>query len=113
MKINQVFQGEIAVLMLSGRFLGGIDHDHFMERIKSLVAEGHVDLLLDMTELQYVDSTGVGSIFAGWTTLKKNSGRLKICSIPSRVDNVLEYTKINLLLDTYETSAEALASFGK
>lgn len=113
MNINQAFHGEVAVLALSGKFIGGIDYEHFMDRIKSLVADGHVDVLLDMAEVKYVDSTGVGSIVAGLTTLKKNSGRLKICSIPSRVDNVLELTKIKLLLDTYDTTAEALASFGQ
>ena len=111
MHIHQTIEGDVVVLAISGKFLGGAYHEHFMGRIRSLVTEGHVDVLLDLTKVQYVDSTGLGSIVSGLTTLKKNSGHLKICSVPDRVDNILEITKMKLVLETFDTCEEALASF--
>jgi anti-sigma B factor antagonist len=111
MHIKRMMQGDVVVLAMTGKFIGGIDHEQFTAEIKSLVADGHVDVVLDMEKVTFVDSTGLGSLVAGMSTLKKSAGRMAVCCVPDRVDIVLEMTKLKLVFDTYETSEQALASF--
>lgn len=111
MHFKQTFHDDVAVLALSGKFLGGIDHDHFLGEIKALITDGHVDVLVDLTDVQYVDSTGLGSLVAGLATLRKSGGRLKICGSSERVEDVLIMTRLQLVLETHRTRDEALEAF--
>lgn len=111
LNIKQNAEGEVVVLALSGKIMGGPDHERFMGEIKTLVADGHVDVLLDMSKVTWVNSTGLGILVSGFHTLKKNGGRLKICSVSDRIDNILNVTQLKLVFDTYVTCEEALASF--
>jgi anti-sigma B factor antagonist len=113
LNFKQTVQGDVVVLALSGKFIGGLDHEHFVAEIKNLIADGHVDVLVDMSAVKYVDSTGLGSLVSGFTTLKKNNGRLKICGTSDRVEDLLMMTRLKLVLDTYGTCEEALASFSR
>lgn len=113
MNIKQNAQGEVVVLALSGKIMGGPDHERFLGEVKSLVADGHVDVLIDMSKVSWVNSTGLGILVSGYHTLKKNGGRLKICSVSDRIDNILNVTQLKLVFETYATCEEALASFGE
>lgn len=113
MHFKQSFNGDIAVLALNGKFIGGIDHERFLAEIKALITDGHVDVLVDLSAVQYVDSTGLGSLVAGLATLRKNGGRLKICGTSSRVEDVLMMTRLQLVLEAHPTCEEALAAFGR
>jgi anti-sigma B factor antagonist len=111
MKVKRIPHDQVMVLEVSGKIMGGPDHERFMGEIKTLVADGHVDVLLDMSKVTWVNSTGLGILVSGFHTLKKNGGRLKICSVSDRIDNILNVTQLKLVFDTYVTCEEALASF--
>lgn len=112
MRFKQLFEGDVVVLALSGKFIGGIDHEHFLSEIKALINDGHVDVLVDLSDVQYVDSTGLGSLVAGLATLRKSGGRMKICGSSERVEDVLIMTRLQLVLEAHRTREEALAAFG-
>ena len=111
MKIKQSTSGEVVILSLSGKIMGGPDHEKFMNEVKTLISEGHVDVLLDMSGVSWVNSTGLGILVSGFHTLKKNSGCLKICKVSDRIDNILNVTQLKLVFETFETVEEGLASF--
>lgn len=113
MNIKQSPQGDIMVLNLSGKIMGGPDHEKFQSEIKSLITAGHVDILLDMHKVSWVNSTGLGILVSAYHTLKKNGGQLKICQVSDRIDNILNVTQLKLVFDTYENCEEALASFNQ
>ena len=113
MHFRQTFHGEVAVLALNGKFLGGIDHERFLGEIKALITDGHVDVLVDLSAVEYVDSTGLGSLVAGLATLRKSGGRLKICGSSTRVEDVLMMTRLQLVLEAHRTCEEALAAFAR
>ncbi len=111
MNIKQSIKGDVTVLNLSGKIMGGPDHEKFMTEIKTLIADGQVDVLLDMRKVSWVNSTGLGILVSGYHTLKKNGGRLKICQVSDRIDNILNVTQLKLVFETFDNCEEALASF--
>ena len=111
MNIKQNPIGEVMVLNLSGKIMGGPDHEKFQTEIKSLVSDGHVDILLNMSRVNWVNSTGLGILVSAYHTLKKNGGQLKICEVSDRIDNILNVTQLKLVFETFDSCDEALASF--
>ncbi len=111
MNINQNPMGDVMVLNLSGKIMGGPDHEKFQSEIKSLISDGHVDILLNMSRVNWVNSTGLGILVSAFHTLKKNGGQLKICEVSDRIDNILNVTQLKLVFETFDDCDEALASF--
>ena len=113
MNIKQSPKGDIMVLNLSGKIMGGPDHEKFQTEIKTLISAGHVDILLDMSKVNWVNSTGLGILVSAYHTLKKNGGQLKICQVSDRIDNILNVTQLKLVFETFDSCDEALASFAQ
>jgi anti-sigma B factor antagonist len=112
LKIKQKAEGDVMVLFLSGKIMGGPDYERFHSEIKTLVKEGHVDILLNLSKVNWINSTGLGLLVSAYTTLQKNGGTLKICEVSERIDNILNVTQLKLVFETFESCDEALASFG-
>ena len=113
MKIKQAIQGDVMILSVSGKIMGGPDHEKFQGEIKELIAAGHVDVLLNMSKVSWVNSTGLGILVSAFHTMKKNGGRMKICEVNDRIDNILNVAQLKLVFETYEKCDEAMASFGQ
>jgi anti-sigma B factor antagonist len=111
LNIKQNLKDDIMILMLSGKIMGGPDHDKFQSEIKTLISDGHVDILLDMHKVNWVNSTGLGILVSAYHTLKKNGGQLKICQVSDRIDNILNVTQLKLVFETFDNCEDALASF--
>lgn len=99
------------VLDLSGKIMGGDDFELFNNSIKELVNEGHVDILLNMSKVKWINSTGLGLMVSAYTSLVKNGGRMKIAEVSDRIDNILHVTQLELIFETFEKEEDALASF--
>jgi anti-sigma B factor antagonist len=94
LKIKQKAEGDVMVLFLSGKIMGGPDYERFH------------------SEVNWINSTGLGLLVSAYTTLQKNGGTLKICEVSERIDNILNVTQLKLVFETFESCDEALASFG-
>jgi len=112
-KIKQKREGDVMVLHLSGKIMGGPDHEKFHTEVKTLIKEGSIDILLNMSKVNWINSTGLGVLVSAFHTLKKNGGQLKIAEVSERIDNILNVTQLKLVFETFETSAEGLASFAQ
>ena len=111
MKIKQKAEGDVMVLHLSGKIMGGPDYERFHTEVKNLIHDGFVDILLNMEKVTWINSTGLGLLVSAYHTLKKNGGQLKICQVNERIDNILNVTQLKLVFQTYEDCGKALASF--
>lgn len=111
MKIKQRQSGDVTILDLSGKIMGGDDFDLFNGTIKQLVAEGRADILLNMGKVKWINSTGLGLMVSAYTTLVKNGGRMKICEVSERIDNILHVTQLELIFETFPREDEALSTF--
>ncbi len=110
MKISEKAHGDVMVLQLTGKIMGGPDHDLFHSQIKTLINEGYADVVLNMAKINWINSTGLGVLVSGYHTVKKNGGHMKICAVSDRIDNILNVTQLKLVFETYDTEKEALAS---
>jgi anti-sigma B factor antagonist len=113
LKIKSKAEGDVMVLFLSGKIMGGPDHEKFHTEIKTLIKEGYVDILLNMSKVNWINSTGLGVLVSAFHTLKKEGGQLKICEVSERIDNILNVTQLKLVFETFDECQKALASFDK
>lgn len=111
MEIKKEPQGEVMVLSLSGKIMGGPDYELFHSEIKTLIKEGYADILLNMSRVSWINSTGLGILVSAYHTLKKNGGAMKICEVSPRIDNILNVTQLKLVFETYDSQKDALAAF--
>lgn len=111
MKIKHREKGDVTVLDLSGKIMGGDDFDLFDGTIKSMVSEGKIDILLNMSKVKWINSTGLGLMVSAYTSLVKNGGRMKVCEVSDRIDNILQVTQLGLVFESFDKEDDALASF--
>ncbi len=113
MNIKRKVQEDVIVLQLSGKIMGGPDYEKFHSEIKSLINEGFIDILLDFSKVAWINSTGIGLLVTGYHTLKRNGGRMKVCSVGPRVESIIMVTQLDRVFEVFASCEEALASFAE
>jgi len=101
----------VTVLDLSGKIVLGEGDVHIRDRIKDLLADGQRRILLNLADVTYIDSAGLGTMISAYATVKREKGQLKLMNVTTRVKDLLAITKLITVFDTYDSEAEALASF--
>ncbi len=111
MKIKQNPQDEVMVLELSGKIMGGPDFDKFKDEIAKVVEGGFKKVVLDLSGVPWINSTGLGILITGYHSIKAADGQLKICSVKERVLSIFYISQLENIFDVFETREEAIASF--
>jgi anti-sigma B factor antagonist len=111
MNIKESTVGNAHVLELKGELLGGPDMAEFSTKIKSLLAGGKKNLVVDLSKVTYVNSSGIGMLIAGYTSAKTAGGSLKIAGAEKSISNTFVLTTLVKVFETHDTAAEAAASF--
>jgi len=101
------------VLTLSGKILGGEDHELIKSEIRAVLDQGHPDIVLDFTDVPWLSSNGVGVLVSAHTTVQRYHGRLKLCNLKERDVSVLDVTRLLPVFDIHESVQEAVASFSQ
>lgn len=103
----------VTVAALDGRIVLGEESNALREKIKGLVAEGKKKLVLNMDNVTFIDSAGLGTLVASHHSAKAQGASLKLCHLGTKFQEVLQITKLMTIFDVYNTEAEAVASFSK
>lgn len=111
MKIKERSRDGVAVLELSGKIMGGPDAELFSSTLKSLIHEGIPRVVVDLSKVTWVNSTGLGILISGYTTLKRNDGEMKLLNVSDRIESIFMVTKLHTVFETYKDEDEAIASF--
>ena len=111
MDIEERSVGEVMILDLKGKLTIGEGDELLKDKINSLIQQGHRKLLLNLEDVPYVDSAGLGEIVRTYTTVSRQGGNLKMLNLTKRIQDLLAITKLLTVFDTYESEPEALASF--
>jgi anti-sigma B factor antagonist len=109
--INTRQVGDVTVIDAAGRITLGEGSTTFRDTIKELVAKGDKKLLLNLSEVSYIDSSGIGELVSGFTTVSNGGGKLKLLGLTKRVQDLLQITKLYTVFEVFEDEAAALGSF--
>jgi anti-sigma B factor antagonist len=111
MTIRQREIGDVVVLDIDGKIMGGVDSELFQETIQSLIDSGKRKVLVNLENVKWVNSTGLGVLIAGYSALQKSGGRLKLLQVSERVEGLLNITKLSTIFESYQGEDEAVESF--
>jgi anti-sigma B factor antagonist len=113
MDIKERVVDGVSVLDISGKIVLGEGDGQVRDRIKDLLADGQRKILLNLGDVTYIDSAGLGALISSYTTTKREGGNLRLMNLTKRIQDLLAITKLITVFDTYDTEAEALDSFSK
>jgi len=111
MKIEKRKKGDVLILDLKGKILIGDGIDELRGSINSTIKENETKILLNFSEVPYLDSTGLGEVVRSYTSIKKEGGTVKIVNLTNKVKDLLSVTKLITVFDTFEDEEKAVASF--
>ncbi|MBK5290115.1 MAG: STAS domain-containing protein [Acidobacteriia bacterium] len=103
--------GDVTVIDANGRITLGEGSTTFRELIKELLAAGNKKILINMADITYIDSSGIGELVSSYTTTTNAAGALKLLSLGKRVKDLLQITKLYTVFETFEDEAAAVGSF--
>ncbi len=112
MRISERMIGNVVIVDVSGKItLGDMGDAQLKDKMRSLVQQGHKNVLLNLGDVPYVDSAGLGEIVQAYATVNKNGGSLKLVNTTKRIKDLLSITKLLTVFDTFDSEAEAVTSF--
>jgi anti-sigma B factor antagonist len=102
----------IIVVDCAGRIIFGEETSELRDQVKGLISEG-ARVVLNLGEVNYIDSGGLGTLVALYTSAQSAGGAIKLARLTRRVGDLLQVTKLLTVFEVYETEEEAVESFRK
>jgi anti-sigma B factor antagonist len=103
----------VTVLALDGRIVLGEETSTLREKVKSLLGEGKKNIVLNLNNVTLIDSSGLGALVAAYSSAKSGGASLRLSNLGSRVDELLQITKLYTVFEVSETEADALRALAK
>ncbi|HEX4771562.1 MAG TPA: STAS domain-containing protein [Bryobacteraceae bacterium] len=103
--------GDVTVIDAAGRITLGEGASAFRDRIRELASSGDKKILLNLAEVSYIDSSGIGELVSGFTTVTGDGGQLKLVGLSKRIKDLLQITKLYTVFDVHDDEAAAVRSF--
>ena len=111
MKIKTSEKYEAVVVDLKGNVMGGDDTKDFNDLLHKLIDEDKKKIVLDLSDVKFMNSSGLGMLISGLTTMKKNDGFLKLAGATEKIESLLIITKLITIFESYDSVDEAVKSF--
>ena len=103
----------ITVVDLSGRITLGEGSVVLRDTIRDLVGKGNKKILLNLGDVTYIDSSGIGELVSAFTTVRNQGGELKLLNLTKKVHDLLQITKLYTVFDVKDDEATAISAFAK
>jgi anti-sigma B factor antagonist len=101
----------ITVVDVSGRITLGEGSAMLREMVKDMTGKGQLKIVLNLGDVTYIDSSGIGELVSGFTTVKNSGGELKLLNLTKKVHDLLQITKLYTVFDVHNDESTALGSF--
>lgn len=111
MKISIRTVDHVTILDVKGRLVLGDGDDSFVKAVNALAYSGSVNVVLNLDEVTYIDSAGLGVLVSKYVTLRNRGGNLKVCNVHRRSFEVLTITRLLTVFESFDSEAAAIASF--
>lgn len=103
--------GDVTVIDAVGRITLGEGSSAFRDTIREMASAGNKKVLLNLSEVTYIDSSGIGELVSGFTTVTNHGGQLKLLGLTKRVKDLLQITKLYTVFEVFDDEAAAIRSF--
>jgi anti-sigma B factor antagonist len=111
MQIEERSAGDVMLLDLKGKMTLGEGDELLKDKINSLAMQGRRKIILNLADVPYIDSAGLGEIVRTYTTISRQGGQLKLLNLTKRIEDLLSITKLLTVFETYDNEADAVRSF--
>jgi anti-sigma B factor antagonist len=103
----------VTIVDVTGRIVLGEESAALRDLIRDLLNKGHKKILLNLREVNYIDSSGLGNLVSAFTSVRKQGGELKLLDLTNKVHDVMQLTKLYTVFDIMDDEAVAVKSFGQ
>ena len=111
MQIEQRPVGDVVILDIKGKITLGEGDELLKDKVNSLVNQGHKKVVLNLADVPYIDSAGLGEIVRTYTTVSRQGGSLKLLNLTKRITDLLSITKLLTVFETFDSENDAVRSF--
>jgi anti-sigma B factor antagonist len=103
--------GDVSVVDVAGRITLGEGSSALRETLRDMVSKNQKKILLNLGDVSYIDSSGIGELVSGFTTVTNSGGQLKLLNLNKRVKDLLQITKLYTVFDVHDDEAHAIRAF--
>lgn len=103
--------GDVTVVDVAGRITLGDGASTFRDTVRDLVTKGNKKVLLNLAEVSYIDSSGIGELVSGFTTVSNQGGQVKLLNLTKRVQDLLQITKLYTVFEVFDEETAAVRSY--
>lgn len=104
--------GAVTILDLSGRITLGESTGMLRDTVRKTLDEGNKNVVLNMANVSYVDSAGLGELVGSYTSVNHAGGRLKLLNLQAKMQDLMQVTKLHTVFEVFENEADCVKSFG-
>jgi len=113
MRTKLVEKYNAVIIELKGNVMGGDDTKEFTETLHKLIDEGKKNVIVDLSGVKFMNSSGLGMLISGLTTMKRAEGNLKLANVTDKIESLLIITKLITIFESYESIDEAVKSLAE
>ena len=113
LEFNHTTQGLAEVITVSGRLMSKIDSEDLISRINDLLAEERSTIVMELSNLEYMNSSGLNILLGLFTATRNAGGDMFLCNVSKKVEELLVMTKLNSVFKIYKSMDEAVSAFSE
>lgn len=111
MKLNHREENEVVIVEAKGKIMGGPESTALHDLLHDLIDQGKQHVVVDLSQVDWMNSTGLGLLISSLTTLRKAGGELRLANVTDKIQSLLTITKLITVFKSYDTVEEAVRSF--
>ena len=111
MPINERQRNDVTILDLKGKITIGAAEEALRDAVHKVLNNGATKLVLNLREVTTIDSSGVGELVSSYTSATNRGAKIKLATLPPKINDILTITQLITVFDVYDTEDEAVASF--
>lgn len=111
MKFEVVEKGDVTLLNIGGRITLGSGDVKMRDKLVEQLDKGRKKIVLDLGEVSFIDSAGLGELVAAYTSARRHGAQVKLANLTKKIDDLLDITRLSSVFETFDSADEAVKSF--
>ncbi|MCB2206450.1 STAS domain-containing protein [bacterium] len=111
MQIKEQIEGDVVVLSMRGNLMGEPETSEFRDKIKDLVRDGFLKIVLDVSKIKWLNSSGLGALISALASVNNSGGDMRIANVTEKIKSLFMITQLIKVFKTFESTERAVASF--